>query len=109
MIAWPADRSLIKGGDVKALKNNHSITDLDLSNNSIGAQGGGNIAELLEYNNTLLQINLDGNRIGREGLESIIQALARNNSLTSLSANIVMPLTATDVNFKPLRYIADFL
>ena len=56
------------------------LTDIDLSYNNIGDEGGKAIGEALKVNTSLSEIDLDSNNIGDEGRKAIREALKVNNS-----------------------------
>eukprot|EP00944_MAST-04C_sp_MAST-4C-sp1_P015636 g15636.t1 len=58
------------------------LTDIDLSYNNIGDEGGKAIGEALKVNTSLTEIWLNGNNIGVEGAKAIGEALKVNTSLT---------------------------
>ena len=67
-----------------ALTVNTSLTSLDLSLNSIGAEGANSLSQTLRVNTSLTSLHLSRNSIGAEGANSLSQALRVNTSLTSL-------------------------
>ena len=69
---------------ILALKVNTSVSSLDLSENSIGAEGANSLSQALRENNFLTSLNLSKNSIGDEGANSLSQALEENDFLTSL-------------------------
>ncbi len=71
-----------------ALKENHSLTELNLSFNNIGVEVIKLLAEALKENNSLTQLDLAINQIGAEGIKLIIEALKENNSLTHLDLSL---------------------
>ena len=68
----------------QALKVNSTLTNLDLRGNSIGAEGATSLAQALKVNSTLTTLDLGWNSIGAEGATSIAQALKVNSTLTNL-------------------------
>ncbi|XP_068738348.1 protein NLRC3-like isoform X2 [Montipora capricornis] len=68
----------------QALAVNTSLTSLDLSQNSIGAEGGTSLSQALAVNTSLTTLDLSDSSIGADGVTSISQALAVNTSLTTL-------------------------
>ena len=68
----------------EALAVNTSLTTLDLSRNSIGAEGATSLSQALAVNTYLTTLDLSGNSIGDAGTTSLSQALAVNTSLTTL-------------------------
>ena len=75
----------------KALSVNSSLTNLDLSYNSIGDSGAASLSQALAVNSSLTNLSLNLNSIGDFGAASLSQALAVNSSLTNLdlSANSI--------------------
>ena len=72
----------------QALTVNSSLTNLDLSWNSIGDTGAESLSQALTVNSSLTNLNLIGNSIGDTGAASLSQALAVNSSLTNLVLTI---------------------
>lgn len=70
---------------IKALKNNSSVTDIDLSGNIIGNENLNYFSELLKENSSLKTINLSSNIFTSPLLQSLSNSLQFNNSLTSLN------------------------
>ncbi|CAH3103680.1 unnamed protein product, partial [Porites lobata] len=68
----------------KALSVNSSLTNLDLSYNSIGDSGAASLSQALAVNSSLTNLDLTGNDIGCSGAAPLSQALAVNSSLTNL-------------------------
>jgi hypothetical protein len=67
-----------------ALDNNSTLTSLDLHDNEIGAEGARSLATALDNNATLTSLDLRRNNIGAEGARSLAAALRNNATLTSL-------------------------
>jgi len=61
-----------------------AVTNLDLSNDNIGYEGGKAIGEALKSNTTLTKVYLSNNRIGDEGDKAIGEALKGNTTLTKV-------------------------
>jgi hypothetical protein len=68
----------------KALKENGSCTELDLSSNNVGNTGAVALAEALKENESLRVLRLGANRIGYDGLIALVDAIEENHSLTNL-------------------------
>ena len=68
----------------KALSVNSSLTNLDLSENSIGASGAASLSQALAVNSCLTNLKLNLNGICHPGAAFLSQALAVNSSLTNL-------------------------
>ena len=68
----------------KALSVNSSLTNLDLSENSIGASGAASLSQALAVNSSLTNLKLNLNGICHPGAAFLSQALAVNSSLTNL-------------------------
>ena len=68
----------------EALKQNTSITRFNLSYNVISDQGAAALAEALKQNTGLTQLNLSGNVISAQGAAGLAEALKQNTSLTQL-------------------------
>ncbi|XP_022801130.1 protein NLRC3-like [Stylophora pistillata] len=62
-----------------------NLTNLDLSENSIGNAGASSIAEAIKVNKTLTNLNLPGNDISDAGATSIAEAIKVNKTLTKLN------------------------
>jgi hypothetical protein len=62
-----------------AFKVNSTLQRINLSWNSIGADGGPSLAEALEVNFSLLEMNLLGNDIERDIFSRISESLKRND------------------------------
>ena len=69
----------------QALRVNSSLTYLDLTENSIGDTGAESLSQALTVNSSLTNLDLTGNSIGDTGVESLSQALTVNSSLTNLN------------------------
>ena len=65
-------------------KNDKSLTELDLSFNSIGPEGAKAIADVLKTNTTLTKLYLTDNEIGDEGGKALAEALKVNTTVTKL-------------------------
>lgn len=65
------------------LWDNAHITHLDLSGNSIGAEGAKYLSQLLQVNDTLVVLRLQSANLG-DGTTTIANALKANNTLTAL-------------------------
>jgi hypothetical protein len=76
----PADAILI-ASDLKFMA---VVTNLDLFNNSIGAEGAIAIAEALKVNAVVTTLDLGWNKIGVDGAKAIAEALKVNAVLTKL-------------------------
>ncbi|KAL0242955.1 hypothetical protein GEMRC1_005518 [Eukaryota sp. GEM-RC1] len=68
-----------------ALKVNASITSVYLCQNSIGAKGARALADALKVNASITSINLGHNSIGPEGAKALADALKVNASITSVN------------------------
>ena len=69
----------------EALKQNTSLTELDLSSNHISDQGAADLAEALKQNMSLTELNLSANDISAQGAAALAEALKQNTSLTQLN------------------------
>jgi len=69
----------------EALKKSKSLTSLNLWDNQIGADGAKALRVALEENQSLTSLVLTGNKIGANGAKELAEALKKNKSLTSLS------------------------
>jgi hypothetical protein len=68
-----------------ALKDNHPLTELKLPCNFIVCIGAKALAAVLNQNSSLLCLDLSGNRIGPEGAKSLATALKDNQTLIELA------------------------
>src|ERR1700729_120298 len=85
------------------LKNNDTITDIDLTGNEIGTEGAKVIADALKVNHTITNINLHGNKIGTEGAKVIIDALKVNHTIVNID------LLGNHIGFEVAEALADVL
>ncbi|KAL0241297.1 hypothetical protein GEMRC1_006532 [Eukaryota sp. GEM-RC1] len=65
----------------ESLKVNSSITEINLGYNSITADGAFALAKMLKVNSTITKVNLEKNSIGPEGAIALAEALKVNCSL----------------------------
>ncbi|WP_039454784.1 leucine-rich repeat domain-containing protein [Candidatus Jidaibacter acanthamoebae] len=82
-----SDNNIGEAGGIaiaEALKENKTITSLDLGGNDIGAAGGIAIAEASKENKTITSLNLSDNNIEEAGGIAIAEALKENKTITSL-------------------------
>lgn len=70
---------------VSFLKENMSITSLDLGGNRFGSEGSIHIAELLKNNKSLKSLGLYNSGLGDTGLATIVNGLEENFTLKSLA------------------------
>ncbi|KJW02969.1 leucine Rich repeat family protein [Rickettsia endosymbiont of Ixodes pacificus] len=63
------------------LKDNSTLTSLDLSDNKIGETGARDLAASLKDNNSLTELNLSSNNIGDTTLKTINGYLQRNKTI----------------------------
>ncbi|XP_067029168.1 protein NLRC3-like isoform X2 [Acropora muricata] len=68
----------------KALEENSTLTSLDLSQNQIGDVGADALAKGLKENSTLTLLDLSGNKIRDLGADALAKGLKENSTLTSL-------------------------
>jgi hypothetical protein len=68
----------------RALKVNISIVDLDLRRNAIGNGGATALAEALKVNSTISKVHIGKNKIGNDGIRALATALTANVGVTSL-------------------------
>eukprot|EP00565_Helicotheca_tamesis_P003033 CAMPEP_0185740912 /NCGR_PEP_ID=MMETSP1171-20130828/38675_1 /TAXON_ID=374046 /ORGANISM="Helicotheca tamensis, Strain CCMP826" /LENGTH=251 /DNA_ID=CAMNT_0028412843 /DNA_START=255 /DNA_END=1010 /DNA_ORIENTATION=+ len=73
----------------EALKNNNSLTKIDLSYNNICVDGAKALGEALKNNNSLTKIYLSGNNIGVNGAKALVEALKNNNFLTRIDLSYI--------------------
>mmetsp|Transcript_52842 Transcript_52842/g.115964 ORF Transcript_52842/g.115964 Transcript_52842/m.115964 type:complete len:472 (+) Transcript_52842:53-1468(+) len=63
------------------LKTNKTITQLDLRNNKIEAEGGAALAEMLKGNSTVTHIDMSWNDLGVEGGKALLEGIQTNHAL----------------------------
>lgn len=68
-----------------ALKENETLTELDLSHNNIGPNGAMVLADVIQVNSTLTKLNLYGNSIGPNGARALADVIQVNHTLTELN------------------------
>jgi len=68
----------------KAIKQNSTLVDLNISNNCIGIKGATELANALSLNKSITKLDLDNNKIGNQGIHEIAKALSFNTTLTEL-------------------------
>ena len=66
------------------LKQNTTLTSINLSDNFITINGIQSIADALKQNTTLTSIDLSDNDIDTDGMQSIVDMLKQNTTLTSI-------------------------
>ena len=67
-----------------ALRENTTVTNLNLRFNIIGNEGAQAIADMLAVNTKLTHLSLESNQIGDEGAHALANALKVNSTLTSI-------------------------
>jgi Ran GTPase-activating protein (RanGAP) involved in mRNA processing and transport len=83
------ENSISKGNLVKKfLTNNCNVTNLDISENKIG-KGLSLILENLKENKTLTSLNLNGNHIKKEGLKDLLSLLDENKILKNVECHSI--------------------
>ena len=87
----------------EALKEDNSITHLDLSHNNIGTQGAIALAEALKENNSIIYINLDTNNIGDIGAAALAEALKINQNIIHIDLSVI------DIGTDEKKALADAL
>ncbi|GJQ11404.1 hypothetical protein GpartN1_g3195.t1 [Galdieria partita] len=68
----------------EALKENHTLTALDIVGNSITPKGAKYLSEALKENHTLTKLNIGANNITPDGAEYLSEVLKENHTLTEL-------------------------
>ncbi|GJQ09912.1 hypothetical protein GpartN1_g1703.t1 [Galdieria partita] len=68
----------------EALKENHTLTELDFHNNYITSEGAKYLSEALKQNHTLIKLDIGGNDITPKGAKYLSEALKENHTLTKL-------------------------
>mmetsp|Transcript_17633 Transcript_17633/g.44001 ORF Transcript_17633/g.44001 Transcript_17633/m.44001 type:complete len:665 (-) Transcript_17633:144-2138(-) len=64
---------------------NRTLEILNLAGNNIGAQGAGDLTEVIAQNAVLTNLDLSGNHVGSEGVVLLTEALPYNISLVTLN------------------------
>ncbi|PFX18326.1 Nucleotide-binding oligomerization domain-containing protein 2 [Stylophora pistillata] len=72
-------------GLAEALKSNVSLKELNLSRNKIGGVGAASLGEALNGETSLEVLDLRENKIGEAGFEALAEGLKSNSCLTKLS------------------------
>jgi hypothetical protein len=67
-----------------ALKENMTVTVVNLCDNEIGAEGASALADALKENTTVTEIHLSYNQIGAEGASALANALELNTTVTTI-------------------------
>ena len=70
---------------MSGLSDNHTLRELDLSNNQIGSEGAVAVATMLKTNSSLERLHLGGCGIGSSGGVELGAALERNKTLRFLN------------------------
>ena len=60
------------------LRENETVTEMDLRDNQIGDEGARALADMLRENETVKAMYLDGNQIGAEGARALADGLREN-------------------------------
>ncbi|CAK9010153.1 Leucine-rich repeat-containing protein 45 [Durusdinium trenchii] len=83
------------------LKDNESITHVDLRNNKIGADCGAFLGDMLRHNSTVTHLDLSWNDLGIEGGKAILDGMQANHSLIDcqLSGNRIAEDTLHAIAF----------
>lgn len=89
----------------KSLRDNKSITYLDISNNNLDDHAGAYIGRILKYNNTIKHLELDNNNFANDTIIAIGEALKVNNALVHISLDS-NPLFVED-NISAMTVFAD--
>ena len=87
----------------RALKDNETVSYLDLAQNMIEREGAGHIAACLETNKSLTNIDLSTNGIDDLGAERVVHSLKENKTLKHLD---IRGNELTDVAKDDLRRVA---
>jgi Ran GTPase-activating protein (RanGAP) involved in mRNA processing and transport len=77
--------SLPEGSVLEAMRFNTTLTQLDLSRNSLNGKSGTELSLVLQSNSSLRCLKLQGNNIGKEGATALSEGLKVNNSLSELN------------------------
>ena len=89
----------------KSLRDNNTITYLDISNNNLDDHAGAYIGRILKYNNTIKHLELDNNNFASDTIVAIGETLKINNTLVHISLDS-NPLFAED-NISAMTVFAD--
>ncbi|MBP9694279.1 MAG: hypothetical protein KBE16_06205 [Alphaproteobacteria bacterium] len=87
----------------ESLKENRTLTSLNLSSRNIGDEGARALAESLKVNGRLTSLVLYNNQIGDAGARALADALKENRTLTSLD------LSRNNIGDEGARALADAL
>ena len=91
------------------------IRILNLSNNYIGDEGAGYLAEVLKSKRTLIQLNLSGNQISDKGVQVLANVLShpksnlqildleKNSQITDSSVSYLIDMINQNQSLKTLR------
>jgi Ran GTPase-activating protein (RanGAP) involved in mRNA processing and transport len=71
-----------------ALKVNTSVKAISLYSNAIGKEGASALADALRVNTTVTTLNLNSNAIGNEGAAALVDVLKVNSSVTTLELGV---------------------
>ncbi len=82
------------------LKDNITITDLDLSFNKFNFEVASNLKEVIMFNKTIMTLFLDNNNLGDPGIFILVQGLIENNTLRKLN------ISDNNINIKGAEAIA---
>ncbi|KAL0239622.1 hypothetical protein GEMRC1_009730 [Eukaryota sp. GEM-RC1] len=88
---------------IELLKDNATLTSIDLNSNCPKDEGARALAEALKVNTSVTSINLRGNYIGDEGAKALAELLKVNTSVTSIN------LYENCIEFEGARALADAL
>ncbi|KAL0238004.1 hypothetical protein GEMRC1_012478 [Eukaryota sp. GEM-RC1] len=70
---------------IELLKENSTVTSIDLSWNYIGDEGARALANVMKVNTTVTSINLSRNSISAKGIKVLAEALKVNSAVTSIN------------------------
>eukprot|EP01133_Synstelium_polycarpum_P015677 gene15677-18631_t len=87
----------------EALAKNCSIRHINFFSNSIETEGAFELSKAIELNTTLTSIELSANLIGNEGTKYLAKSLLNNTSITSLS------LSQSLIAYEGIKYLVELI
>uniref|UniRef100_A0AAZ3QNU7 EF-hand domain-containing protein n=1 Tax=Oncorhynchus tshawytscha TaxID=74940 RepID=A0AAZ3QNU7_ONCTS len=98
-----ADNYLLAEGArylLEMLKVNVTLKHLDLSWNGFGNEGALALGEALKFNNTLVYLDLNNNRITNEGVGMLCKGLEANDTLRALMVGLILSVFKDSARFE---------
>ena len=91
------------------LKTNRLLTNINLSNNSLGDKGAKYIAEGIRVSASLTRLILQNNNLGPAGAQHLSEALKINKSITELDISNGRGSSSGNIKAEGAKYIAEML